>query len=461
MQRRITITTLVITAVLIGGFAVRLPAQAPASSVSGAIPSSSARVLTVAGRSSAFPSVDARGSFVAVAWGATREGASDVMVAVSRDGGRTFGTPVRASDDATRASLGGEQPPRVVVLPARASSGEASRDLGVAVVWSMKTPGGTRLMQARSADGGRSFGRPALVTGTDAPGNRGWHSVTTDAQGRVVVVWLDHRALATPASGTAGAAHEHDHAAMQAAGAGAAGSGDSAARTAASVARAQQSKLYVAVADDPSSVRAVADGVCYCCRTSVTTMDDGGIVAAWRHVYAGNFRDIALTISRDRGRTFSAPARVSEDGWSIDGCPENGPTVVTQGARIHVIWPTVVSVPGREPEMRLFHASSTDGLHFTARQQVPTVGTPRHVQATLVGSSLALAWDEEANGSRRVAAATGTTAADGTVRFTRRVVADDARHSYPVIATTTDGAIVAWASGPSAESTVRVARLPR
>src|SRR5262249_37295400 len=76
-----------------------------------------AATLAIHGRINATPSVAATNQFVAVAWGATIEtGATDVYLAVSRDGGRTFAGAVRVSDE-RHASLGAEQPPRVALIP--------------------------------------------------------------------------------------------------------------------------------------------------------------------------------------------------------------------------------------------------------------------------------------------------------------------------------------------------------
>ena len=72
--------------------------------------------LAVAGRTNATPWVAARGTFVAVAWGARQPGSeSDVFVAISRDGARTFGAPVQVNAMAGEARLGGEMPPRVAL----------------------------------------------------------------------------------------------------------------------------------------------------------------------------------------------------------------------------------------------------------------------------------------------------------------------------------------------------------
>ena len=54
----------------------------------------------------------------------------------------------------------------------------------------------------------------------------------------------------------------------------------------------------------------MARGVCYCCKTALSLRPDGAVVSDWRHVHAGNVRDIAFTISKDGGRTFTPRQRI-------------------------------------------------------------------------------------------------------------------------------------------------------
>ena len=139
---------------------------------------------------------------------------------------------------------------------------------------------------------------------------------------------------------------------------------------------AQGSGLYYARTEPmhaPGDERMLTMGVCYCCKTSIAAGPGGHIVAAWRHVYDGNVRDIAVTTSTDGGRTFSPPARVSEDGWSINGCPENGPSVVVDDAgATHVAWPTVIG--GAEPTGALFYAIGRRAT-FSPRLRIPTLAS--------------------------------------------------------------------------------------
>jgi hypothetical protein len=180
-------------------------------------------------------------------------------------------------------------------------------------------------------------------------------------------------------------------------------------------------------------------------------------------VYPGNIRDIAFTVSRDGGRTFAAPLRVSDDRWVLDGCPENGPAMAVDGLnRVHMVWPTLVngSTPGSEPTLALFYAVSSDGHQFTPRERIPTEGLPRHPQIAIDshGSAVA-AWDEQVKGSRRVVVGRAMVNGRGPARFTHEILGV-AGAAYPAVAAVADGVAVAWTNGPPDGSVIRVTRVP-
>ena len=394
--------------------------------------------IGVAGRANANASIAASGSFVGIAWAArTKDGVTDVYAATSRDGGRSFRAPVRVNRVAGEASVSGEQPPRIGLVPGRAGAPS------LVVMWTAKSSAGTRLVSARSTDGGQSFGPATAVPGSHATGSRGWEAMAIGAKGEPLAVWLDHRAVpARPAGAAASGGHQHGAMPQQTDGA----------------ARAQLSQIFFARLNDPTSARSIAPGVCYCCKTSLAIGADGSIVAAWRHVYPGNVRDIALTKSSDGGRTFAPPIRVSEDDWVLNGCPENGPAVaVDQTNAVHVVWPTLIRGSGGGETLALFYAVSRDGQRFTRRQEIPTDGVPRHPQVVVSSAgTVTVAWDEELEGARRVVLARGTIDYGNPVRFTRDPVTEEAG-AYPVIAPVADGVLVAWTSGSAANSILRVA----
>jgi hypothetical protein len=391
--------------------------------------------LTVGGRASANAWVAADGARVAVVWGARAPaGDTDVYVATSADGGRTFGTPSRVNDRAGSARINGEMSPRVAFA---ARPGQAP---ALDVVW-IDRGSETSVRIARSTDGGRTFGASRALQKGGSPGDRGWAALATDGAGGVHAVWLDHRGMAAePSAG----AHHHGHDA-----------GGAAAAARDGVAAAQRSGLYYS---DGTAERELTAGVCYCCKTALTAGAKGTLYAAWRHVYAGNMRDIAFTLSRDGGRTFMPPARVSEDRWQLDGCPDDGPAMaVDRRGTAHIVWPTVVTEP--VAHKALFYSTTRDGRSFNARTRVsPMRRNIAHPQIALGPSGeVAVFWDEIVGGNRRVflsrMAGLGLFGA-------AEALSDGTSASYPVSAVADGAFVVAWTEGGGADSRIVVRRLP-
>jgi hypothetical protein len=380
--------------------------------------------LAIADRANENVSIASEGQFVAITWAASKAGGgTDIYVATSRDQGQSFSAPVRANAIDGQANVNGEQPPQVVI--ARAAGPRT-----ITVIWTAKVGNGTRVLNARSSDDGRTFAAAVPVHGTDVVGNRGWESIAVDSKGKTFALWLDHRDMAAPRR--EGEAHQHGP---------------------------QASQLFVAALDG-SPAHGIARGVCYCCRTALVA-SEGSVYAAWRHVYADNHRDIAFAMSRDEGRTFSAPVRVSDDNWQIDGCPENGPAIaLDRQRRVHVVWPTRVQT-GSSETLALFHAVSADGKAFSPRARNPTSGVayhPRLISAT--DGSFVVAWDEAAAGERRVRLARGMPDRSGIVAFRPLDIVGQADGRYPAIATTPTHVIVAWTMRRSEATRIAVARVP-
>jgi hypothetical protein len=402
-----------------------------------AVSSSGDISLAVDGRANQAPWVASDGSVVAVTWGArTAAGATDVYVAVSRDAGMTFGKPVAVTAAAGDARLGGELPPRVAL--ARQPSGG---DPHVVVLWTGRTEGRTTIKSARSTDGGRTFTAPVMLQSPAAAGDRGWPALAVDGAGTPHAIWLDHRGLAEPAASRQHAGHAQS-------------TSKPAQRD--GVAIAQKSGLYYAQAGGAPE-RELAKGVCYCCKTALAAGANGSLFAAWRHVYAGNIRDIAFMQSRDGGKTFGPAVRISEDGWQLDGCPDDGPAIaVDKNNVVHIVWPTVIG--GANPEGALFYTSTRDGRTFTPRQRIPTLGSPKpsHPQIAIDGAGeLYVAWDEVRGGVRGSAFRSMTVnAAAGSAKFGAPQTLGDGANSYPILAARPNGLLAVWTAGPPDRSTI-------
>jgi hypothetical protein len=402
--------------------------------------------IAVPGRSNQTHSAAALGDFVVVAFGAQLpQGKPDVFVVVSRDGGKQFSAPVQvngAGDGEPR--LGGELPPRVGLVERPGANPE------IVVAYGAKAQA-TGIRVARSVDGGRSFAPSRAVQEPGVPGDRGWHAMTVDRRGTAHVMWLDHRGLSAPAGATP--AHTHGQAESRAAERDAIDG----------VAMAQRSGLYYArEGADAARERELLRGVCYCCKVAMASTPQGGILAAWRHVYPGNIRDIAFIASRDGGQRFDAPTRVSVDDWQLAGCPDDGPSLAVDGeGTAHIVWPTVVNGP--EPEGAIFYASSADGRTFTPRVRVPTLGSPRpmHPQVlTRRAGLVTVAWDEVIGGVRQAAIRNIRFDEAGQPIFgtTTRLGEPSTPGSYPFLVSTSNGALAIYVFGKAGESVLRVAR---
>jgi hypothetical protein len=298
------------------------------------------------------------------------------------------------------------------------------------VTWPSRREGRAEIRYAASGDRGRSFSKAITVAGEREPGLRGWQSVAVGYDGGVHAVWLDGRNAELR---EAGARHQH---AMR------------------------QDVFHAAWKGSGTPVaNAVAANVCFCCKTAIVTSGER-VYAAFRHIYPGSLRDIAIARSLDNGATFEPPVRISEDGWKIDACPDDGPAMaVDSHGGLHVAWPTLV--PGEPPRKGIFYSelpdAATAALAFTPRVRLdagdadashPQIASDEH------GAS-AVVWDERAGDRRRI--------------VLRRVVSGAAQPAeifegtgvaYPVVAAADAHWVVVWSSQAGGGTSLEGRRLP-
>jgi len=397
-------------ALLCGGASAARPVPDP---VSGPIR------LAVDGATNTGVSLSASGRDVVVTWAASMPGSTDVYAAVSRDEAQTFGRATRVNDLPGDARVSGEQAPRAAV------------GSGIDVVWCSKAGTSARIRAARSGAGTTAFGPAVTVHPEALPGARGWAALARDPEGNAHVVWLDGRAADRQAAGP------------------------------------MRQDIFHAIwrRDGSHQEATVATDVCFCCKTAVAAGSDGAVYVAWRHIYPTNLRDIAVARSTDGGKTFSTPVRVSEDGWQIAGCPDDGPALaVDETGTLHVVWPTMVGGADRAAK-GIFYSYSTDGGRtFAPRQRIDEESAgAAHPQIAAGPGRVAIVWDE-AGPTRRAclrevssdAKRPGRTPVLGPIRILSTGTA-----VYPAIASTPSSLVAAWTETGAAGSEIRVRRLPR
>lgn len=197
----------------------------------------------------------------------------------------------------------------------------------------------------------------------------------------------------------------------------------------------------------------VVDGdTCSCCPTAVA-LTTAGPIAAYRDHEAGEIRDIAVVRWIDGA--WTAPRPVHRDGWTINGCPTNGPALASAGARVALTWFTAAN---DVPRVRLAF-SNDSGAAFDPPIEVDgprTVGRP--AVALLADGSAVVAWlaslgDGAGSGELRVR----RVRADGTLG--RVIVAGPASpgrlSGMPQIVRVGDSLLVAWRS-----DRLRTVRIP-
>ncbi len=152
--------------------------------------------------------------------------------------------------------------------------------------------------------------------------------------------------------------------------------------------------FYYSVAGQPEQLtvpdRKIRDGMCQCCRVAVDFDSDGLPVVMARFLFPGNIRDHGVLKLAADG-TWSE-ARVSEDDWRIEACPEHGPALsIAPDGRYHAAWFTQGS-----KRQGLFYAySGGQGQPFSAPM---AFGDPEalagHADVLALGDRVVLAWKE-------------------------------------------------------------------
>jgi len=135
----------------------------------------------------------------------------------------------------------------------------------------------------------------------------------------------------------------------------------------------------------------VAPRVCECCSTSAAETPEG-VIVAFRNRSATEVRDIY--VSRFADGRWSAPAIVHADGWMINACPINGPSIAARGRDVAVAW-----FMAKNDQGRAFVAFSHDGGRtFGAPVRVDDAGSLGRLGVQLLDDgSAAVMWIEKSS----------------------------------------------------------------
>ena len=251
--------------------------------------------------------------------------------------------------------------PSMVVLP----------DGSLAAHWLAKSGTGTfeyDVTISRSFDGGKTWGKPFVPHRDGVKAEHGFVSLFAAQDGNLAAVWLDGREMKADPND----AHGHGHGNM--------------------------TLRYVKIKRDGTLAdEAVLDTrVCECCQTSAAMTADGPVVV-YRDRSDQEIRDISIVRLRD-GK-WSQPVSVFKDGWQINGCPVNGPSVTAVGRRVAVAWYTGVN---DKPRVKLAFSSDA-GASFGEPITVDDGNPAGRVEALMLADGSALVcWLEKLPGGGEV-----------------------------------------------------------
>lgn len=131
----------------------------------------------------------------------------------------------------------------------------------------------------------------------------------------------------------------------------------------------------------------IAQKTCQCCRTAIYVDNNKHINIAFRDIINDSIRDISYLVSKDLGKTFSKPVRISPDNWLINGCPHTGPTMTENKNGLQFFWFTQGNGEG------VYHTTKNENLTFAKRKSINTHA--RHPQTTTSNNGVViLVWDE-------------------------------------------------------------------
>jgi hypothetical protein len=355
--------------------AVAMIAGAAGCRESSAEPAGTNRVLSAVGTNATIAAAP-DGSASYVVWLESAEEGSDVLLARIGVDGAPLAQPIRVNHRTGDADPHEQAPPQVRVGP----EGE------VYVLWQKKVRveylpfGASELRFSRSSDGGRTFSPAITIVRDDGPpARRTFHDLAVAADGSLYVSWIDagERDSARALHGAAHGTHpSHGHG-------GPAAEPGTEIRVAKSVDGGQTFGEPVVV----------DEACCPCCRTSLAVAPDGTVYIAYRKIFDGDVRDIAIARSTDEGRSFTAPRALHPDGWVFPGCPHAGPSLaVDADGTVHAAWYT-----GREGAAGIRYAYSVDRADSFSEPRYLAGGDwmpPSLVKLATQGNSVWAVWDD-------------------------------------------------------------------
>ena len=264
---------------------------------------------------------------------------------------------------------------------------------------------------ATSSDGGSTWSEPIVVHDDGTQTEHGFVSMLPLPQGNgVAIAWLDGREMA---GGDGHGGHGEDH-------------GNMTLRYAEVDAQGQVSKGAL-----------LDERTCECCQTAMAMTGSGPLVA-YRDRSETEIRDVSVV--RQTGDGWSAPATLWEDAWEINGCPVNGPQADARGQRAAIAWFTAA---GDAAQVKVAF-SSDGGATFAAPVEVASGDLFGAVDVLFLSDEMVVVSWLEGAGERAVVKARTVTAAGEAGPAVNVGETTKGRSGFPRMALAGDQLYIAW-----------------
>jgi hypothetical protein len=265
--------------------------------------------------------------------------------AVSKDEGKTF-TKAITIPGSENIHPHGENMPKIIFKP----------DGEIIAAWASansnpKNPYSDVVYYSQSFDNGSAWTKPQKLVTDTAGYDQRYFDMALTGNGEVGICWLDNRKKTTEEGSALYFAETSAHSGFQ-------------------------------------NERLVTEPCCPCCRTDLYVDSKKNIHIVYRAIINDSIRDMLHTVSGNNGKTFSAPERISNDNWVINGCPHTGPAMTENKNGIQFTWYTGGGNGG------IYYCNSNDGKTFSPREKVSGTASKHCQIVCLNDKDIAITWNE-------------------------------------------------------------------
>lgn len=307
--------------------------------------------------------------------------------AVSHDHGKSFGKTVEIPAS-TNIYAHAENLPKIIFKP-----------LGdILAVWGAANPNPKNaysgiVYYSQSTDEGKTWSEAKKLVDDTTSFDQRYFDVALLPDGEAVIIWLDNRKK-TSKEGAA---------------------------------------LYLAETKGNNGFkneRLISEPCCECCRTNLFIDSKKNIHVLYRAIINDSIRDMVHAVSTNRGKTFSAPRKISDDNWVINGCPHTGPAMAENGEGLQFTWFTAGTGTG------VFYNNSRDNGKTFSKKDNLSSKTGRHPQITTADNgNISIVWDENFQKDKKYISRIGfqQTTSEGKDLIKDYITSDSSNSTYPVI----------------------------